>query len=124
MSNNLISNLSVLRKGDSIVIDYTRLFDGKHKQSKLVKSFTGVDTETGQPKTSKLAKGATAEEIQAHAEFIASNYTLNALTQIQAYENLSDEEKEARRLAAIEAANKNQLNADDFAGLIEEVPQI
>ena len=124
MSSKLITDLSVLRKGDSIVIDYTRLFDGKHKQSKLVKSFTGVDPETGQPKTSKLAKGATAEELQAHAEFIASNYTLNAFAQIQAYDALSDEEKEARRLAAVEAANKNQLNADDFADLLETAPQI
>ena len=124
MSNNVIADLKVMKKGDSVVIDYTRLFDGAHKQSKLVKSFTGVDPETGQPKTSKLEKGATAEEIQAHAEFIATNYTLNAFAQIQAYENLSDEEKEARRLAAVDAARKNQLNADDFAGLIEEVPQI
>mgnify|MGYP000966683273 CR=1 FL=1 len=124
MSNNLISDLTLSRKGDSIVIDYTRMFDGKHRQSKLVKTFTGVDPETGQPKTSKLAAGASAEELQAHAEFIASNYTLNAFAQVQAYEALSPEEKEAYRQAGIESANKNQLNADDFADLLQEVPQV
>ena len=124
MSNNLISDLTLSRKGDSIVIDYTRMFDGKHRQSKLVKTFTGVDPETGQPKTSQLAAGASAEELQAHAEFIASNYTLNAFAQVQAYEALSPEEKEAYRQAGIESANKNQLNADDFADLLQEVPQV
>ena len=39
--------------------------------------------------------------------------------------NLSpEEEKEARRLAAVKAAQANQIDAADFAGLLEEAPQI
>ena len=124
MSNQFISNLKLSQVDGSIVMDYTRLADGKHRQSKLVPNYKGVDPETGQPKTSKIAKGASVEELYAHAEFVASNYALNAITQAQAYDALSDEEKEARRTAAVKAAQANQINADDFADLLTEAPQI
>ena len=124
MSNKFISDLKLTQDNGSIVMEYTRLADGKRRQSKLVPNFTGVDPENGRPKTSKLVKGASVEELYAHAEFVASNYAITAITQAQAYADLPEEEKEARRLAAVKAAQANQIDAADFAGLLEEAPQI
>ena len=124
MSNKFISDLKLTQDNGSIVMEYTRLADGKRRQSKVVPNFKGVDPETGQSKTSKLVKGASVEDLYAHAEFVASNYAINALAQAKAYAELPEEEKEARRLAAVKAAQANQIDAADFEGLLEEAPQI
>ena len=43
MSNKFISDLKLTQDNGSIVMEYTRLADGKRRQSKLVPNFTGVD---------------------------------------------------------------------------------
>ena len=57
MSNKFISDLKLTQDNGSIVMEYTRLADGKRRQSKLY-LIHRCSPENGQPKTSKIGEGA------------------------------------------------------------------
>ena len=120
-SNDYISNLKVYRKDDDVRISYDRNFDGDHRDIKLVKSYTGINPETEQKEKRVLEKGASLDKILDHAEFMATSYTIQALVQKNAYENLPQEEKDRLAEQARQASQANTLNASDFADL--ELPQ-
>lgn len=123
-SNDYISNLNVYRKDDEVRVSYDRNFDGKHRDIKLVNSFTGINPETKQKEKRTLQKGASLDDIYDHAEFVATSYTVQALVQQAAYENLPQEEKDRLAEQARQASQANTLNAADFADLDLDQPQL
>lgn len=120
-SNDYISNLNVYRKDDEVRVSYDRNYDGKHRDHKLVNSFTGINPETQQKEKRTLPKGASLDEIYDHAEFIATSYTVQALVQQAEYANLPQEEKDRLAEQARQASQANNLSAADFADL--DLPQ-
>lgn len=120
-SNDYVSNLNVYRKDNDIRVSYDRNFDGDHRDIKLVQSFTGINPETEQKEKRVLEKGASLDKILDHAEFMATSYTIQALVQKNAYENLPQEEKDRLAEQARIASQANNLSAADFEGL--DLPQ-